>query len=322
MDIPQTASYSSPYWLNKKGTLGMYAVEDPNLIGKPETPSAFYAHFVLDFDGYPVTFKRPVIHRYSRPDKGELYRPFDILPEATASFKDKVMIFADGKSKKIPISVKAHRDSIKGEIVLSYSKGWRVDQESKPFEIAKKGDEQIIMFELTPPANEDESYISPIVKLNGKELTKELVTIAYDHVPIQSVLLPSEAKVVRLNIQKVGEHIGYIVGAGDKVPESLEQIGYQVHIIDPNSINEGTLQKYDAVVVGIRAYNVVQELKFKQKYLFDYVENGGNLVLQYNTAGRWATQFDNLAPYPMKLSRDRVTDENASVQIIAKITNW
>ncbi len=318
LSIPQTSSYSSPYWLNKKGTLGMYTVEDPNLIGKPETPSTFYAHFVLDFDGYPITFKRPVIHRYSKPDKGELYRPFDILPEATASFKDKVMIFADGKSKKIPISIKAHRDSIKGEIVLCYSKGWKVDQESKPFEIAKKGDEQIIMFELTPPANEDESYISPIVKLNGKELTKELVTIAYDHVPIQSILLPSEAKVVRLNIQKVGEHIGYIVGAGDKVPESLEQIGYQVHIIDPNSINEGTLQKYDAVVVGIRAYNVVKELKFKQKYLFDYVENGGNLVLQYNTSGRWAAQFDNLAPYPMKLSRDRVTDENAPVQIIAK----
>jgi len=145
-----------------------------------------------------------------------------------------------------------------------------------------------------------------------------LVTIAYDHISAQSVLLPSEAKVVRLNIQKVGEHIGYIVGAGDKVPESLEQIGYQVHTIEPSSINAESLKKYDAIVVGIRAYNVVKELKFKQKYLFDYVEAGGNLILQYNTAGRWDAQFENLAPYPIKLSRDRVTDENSSVEIIAK----
>ena len=318
LNIPENTEYSSPYWLANKGTLGMYAVENPDLIGKPETPSAFSATFEVSFNGYQITFVKPVIHRYSKPDKGELYQPFDILPEATASFKDKVMIFADGKSKKIPIAIKAHQDSIKGEVVFCYSKGWIVDQESRPFKISKKGDEQIVIFELTPPSHEDESFISPIIKINGKELSKELVTIKYDHVPSQSILLGSEAKVVRLNIQKVGEHIGYIVGAGDEVPKSLEQIGYQVHTIDPNTINAETLGKYSAIVVGIRAYNVVPELRFKQKYLFDYVEKGGNLVLQYNTAGRWDKQFDDIAPYPLKLSRDRVTNENSVVRIIAK----
>ena len=148
--------------------------------------------------------------------------------------------------------------------------------------------------------------------------TKELVTIAYDHIPTQNVLLPSETKVVRLNIQKVGEHIGYIVGAGDEVPKSLEQIGYQVHTISPDEINDRILEKYDAIVLGIRAYNVVDELKFKQRYLLDYVKQGGNLIVQYNTAGRWDTQFEDIAPYPLQLSRDRVTDENSAVQIIAK----
>ena len=317
LNIPKNTKYTSPYWLENKGTLGMYTVENPDLIGKPETPPAFMATFKVDFKGYQITFIKPVIHRYSKPEKGELYQPFEILPEATASFKDKVMIFADGNSKKIPIAIKAHRESIKGEVVFCYAKGWKVDQESRPFEIAKKGDEQIVVFELTPPAHEDESYISPIIKINGKELSKELVTINYDHIPAQSVLLHSEAKVVRLNIQKVGEHIGYIAGAGDEVPISLEQIGYQVHTIDPNTINAETLSRYSAIVVGIRAYNIVPELKFKQKYLFDYVAEGGNLVLQYNTAGRWSTQFDDIAPYPLKLSRDRVTDENSPVQIIA-----
>ena len=316
--VPENTDYTSPYWLKKKGTLGMYTVDNRDLIGNPETPPAFQASFVLDFEGYPITFNKPVIHRYSRPDMGELYQPFDILPEATARFEDKVIIFADGKSKVIPVTIKAHRDSIKGEIVFCHAEGWKVEQESKPFEIAKKGDEQIVLFELEPPAHEDQNFISPIIKINGKEITKELVTIAYDHIPSQSVLIPSEAKVVRLNIQKVGEHIGYIVGAGDEVPKSLEQIGYQVHLIDPNSINPETLNKYSAIVMGIRAYNVVPELRFKQKYLFDYVSNGGNLVVQYNTAGRWDEQYKDIAPFQLTLSRDRVTEEDSEVDIIAE----
>ncbi|CAM4327552.1 PIG-L family deacetylase [Zobellia nedashkovskayae] len=318
LDIPETTDFTSPYWLKEKGSLGMYKVDNQKLIGKPETPRAFLAEFELEFNGKILSFIKPVIYHYAKPDKGELFQPFEILPEATASFSDKVLLFADGEPKKISVTVKAHADNIKGELQLSHSKGWAVDAESKPFEIVNKGDEQTLIFTLTPPGDEDESFIYPVIKLNGKEMTKELVMINYDHVPTQSVLLPSETKVVRLNIKKSGEHIGYIVGAGDEVPESLSQIGYIVHKIDPSSIAKGSLDKYDAVVVGIRAYNVVDELKFKQRFLFDYVEKGGNLVVQYNTASRWGDQFENLAPYPIKLSRDRVTDENSAVEIIAK----
>ncbi|NNC33794.1 MAG: LmbE family protein, partial [Croceitalea sp.] len=109
-----------------------------------------------------------------------------------------------------------------------------------------------------------------------------------------------------------------IVGAGDKVPESLEQIGYKVELININEIETGSLKKYDGIVLGIRAYNVLDELQFKQDYLLDYVKNGGNLIVQYNTAGRWRNQFENIAPYPLTVSRDRVADENAAVDIIAK----
>lgn len=318
INIPEDAAYTSPYWLNEKGSLGMYKVDDQNLIGKPETPRSIQMDFVLDFSGKEITFSKPVIHRSSKPDKGEIYRPFEILPLATASFADKVLIFADGKSKTIPVTIKAHADNLKGELQFCFSEGWEVDQETKPFTIEKKGDVQTLNFVLTPPENEDESYIAPIIRINGKAISKELVTIEYDHVPVQSILLASEAKVVRLNIQKTGEHVGYIVGAGDEVPKSLEQIGYTVHIVDPSSINKGTLKKYDAVVVGIRAYNVVPELKFKQKFLLDYVKEGGNLVLQYNTAGRWDKAYEDIAPYKLKLSRDRVTDENSEVEILAK----
>jgi hypothetical protein len=153
--------------------------------------------------------------------------------------------------------------------------------------------------------------------VNENVFSQELVVINYDHIPRQSVLLPASVKVVRLNIQKAGENIGYIMGAGDDVPTSLEQIGYKVFPIDLNSVQEGSLSKYDAIVAGIRAYNVVDALRFKQKYLLDYVKNGGNLIIQYNTSGRNGLVFENLAPYPLTISRDRVTDENSQVTILA-----
>lgn len=318
LNIPESTNYTNPYWLVEKGTLGTYRVADTELIGKPETPRAFDATFMLDFDGVTIPITKPVIYKYAKPDKGELYQPFEIVPPATAGFEEKVLIFADDTPKQIPVTIKAHKDSLVGTIQLSFGKEWNVDTELKSFNINKKGDEQTVYFTLTPPSGENESYISPILKINGKKITKELVTIAYDHIPTQTILLPSEAKVVRLNIQKAGQHIGYIVGAGDDVPTSLEQIGYTVHIIDPASITEGSLNKYDAVVLGIRAYNVVEELSFKQKYILDYAKEGGNVIIQYNTAGRWANQFENIAPYELEISRDRVTDENSKVTIIAK----
>ena len=318
LKIPSSTDFTSPYWLMEKGTLGTYTVKNTNLIGKPETPRAFNTIFNLNINGVLIPITKPVVYKYAKPDKGEIYQPFEVVPEATASFTDKVLIFADASEKRIPVTIKAHKDSISGTVELKYGTGWQVDKKSQPFSIIKKGDEQTVYFTLTPPATENESSISPIIKLNGKEITKEMVTIAYDHVPTQTILLPSETKVVRLNIQKAGENIGYIMGAGDEVPTSLEQIGYNVQLIDPATITKESLKKYDAVVLGIRAYNVVDELKFKQRFILDYAKNGGTVIVQYNTASRWGSQFENIAPYDIEISRDRVTNENSEVEIIAK----
>lgn len=318
LTISEDADFTNPYWLNEVSSLGMYKVKEKSLIGKPETPAAYWANFEVTIDGIPINFKKPVIYRYSKPDKGELYEPFVVLPAVTAAFNDDVLIFADGGAKKVTLTVRAGKSDVSGAVQLQLPRGWTVADAPKEFTIAKKGDFKTIDFEVTPPNGESEGYIMPIVNVAGQSYNRELVEINYDHVPKQSILLPAKAKVVRLNIQKSGEHIGYIVGAGDKVPESLQQIGYQVHIIDVEQIEKGSLDKFDAVVVGIRAYNVVEQLKFKQPFILDYVKNGGNLIVQYNTAGRWNKQFENIAPYTLTLSRDRVTDENASVSIVNK----
>jgi LmbE family N-acetylglucosaminyl deacetylase len=314
--IPIETNYTSPYWLTEKGNLGTYKVTDMQLIGKPETPRAFYAVFELDINGIRIPISTPIVYKYAKPDKGEIYQPFEIVPEATASFEDKVIIFSDDKPKEIPVTIKAHADNLSGTVQFCFDQAWKVDEDTKPFTIAKKGDEQTIYFTLSPPATENESYISPIVRVNGKTITKELVTIDYDHVPMQTILLPSEAKTVRLDIKKAGEHIGYVMGAGDEMPTSLEQMGYIVHSIDPANITENSLRNYDAIVLGIRAYNVLEELKFKQRFILEYVEQGGNVIVQYNTANRWGNQFENIAPYELEISRDRVTNEDSEVRIL------
>ncbi|WP_458626029.1 PIG-L family deacetylase [Winogradskyella sp. PC D3.3] len=312
--ISNNKNYTTPYWLNKKSTLGMYNVENQNLIGLPETPRAVFVDFNLMIEGTPLSIRKPVIYRYSKPDKGELYRPFEIIPIVSASISDKVFIFENDQQKEIEVTVKAGKNNIEGYVQMAYPKGWSVYPEKQKVEIANKDDIQKVVFTVIPPKNQSEGLITPMVNIDGEFYTDELIEIDYAHIPFQTVLMPSESKVVRLNIEKRGNNIGYIEGAGDVVPESLRQIGYNVTIINPEQISPENLSNFDAIVVGIRAYNIVEDLKFKQKFLLDYVKNGGNLVIQYNT--NRGIKVDDLAPYKLELSRDRVTDENALVRIL------
>lgn len=307
-------NYTTPYWLAEKGTVGMYKVDDTNLIGLPETPRTVLVDINLKINNTPITITKEVIYRFGKPDKGELYRPFEIIPEASARIPEKVIIFENNKPKTLEIIVKAGRDKLEGFVELNHPTGWSVSPEKQTVSIAHKGDEQRFVFTIVPPKNQSEGYINPIININGKTYSKELIEIDYDHIPYQTVLEPSESKIVRLDIQKRGENIAYIAGAGDVVPESLQQIGYNVITLKPEDINAETLSRFDAVVMGVRAYNTVEELKFKQQILFDFVEKGGNMIVQYNTNTRLVV--DKLAPYDLKLSRDRVTDEDSEVRFL------
>jgi LmbE family N-acetylglucosaminyl deacetylase len=312
--IPSDTKYTNPYWLNKKGTLGMYNVENQKLIGLPETPRSITVDFNLNINNTPITITKDMVYRYSKPDKGELYRPFEIIPEASARINDKVFIFENDKQKEISVTVKAGCDNLEGFVSMDYPKDWNVYPEQQKVAITTKGEEQTLVFTVIPPKFQSEGYLKPKVNINGKIYSKELIEINYSHIPFQTVLLPSESKIVRLNIQKRGENIGYIEGAGDVVPESLEQIGYNVVKLKPEDITPENLSRFDAIVVGIRAYNILDDLKFKQQLLFDFVEQGGNMIVQYNTSRR--IKVDQIAPYDLKLSSNRVTNEHAEVRLL------
>ena len=310
----KTSFYSDPYWLRKEATLGMYAVENQKLIGKPETARPSKIHFNLIVDETSFSLTKNVVRRYAERNKGEIYEPFEILPKITTKLKDKVLIFSDDQPKKIAVEVRSGANNVSGKVSLKAPTSWDVSPNEINFKIQQKNDKQTVSFLVTPPKNQSEGKLEVVAISDKKIYKKELVEINYNHIPKQSVLLASKAKIVRLNIKTVGNKIGYIKGAGDAIPENLRQIGYSVSEIKPSTITPNNLQDFDAIVLGIRAYNVIKELKFKQKYLLKYVKNGGNMIVQYNT-----NRGVNIEPpFPLELSRDRVTDEFAEVKVLDK----
>ncbi len=310
------ADFTTAYWLKEKGSLGMYKVTDQKLIGLPESPRAFKAVFTLSLNGTEIQFPIPLAYKYNDPVNGEVYEPFEIIPSLGARIKEPVIIFADAEPKKINVEITAYRDSIEASVNLDHPEGWRVEPIEAKVQIQSKGQSKNLVFTVIPPDKASQGDLSPVISWNGKRFDKKVVRLAYEHIPLQTLVLPNAAKVVRLDIEKEGNNVGYINGAGDAIPESLRQIGYQVTTIDPATINAASLQRFDAIVMGIRAYNTVDLLRYKQTDLLNYVKNGGTLLVQYNTARGF--EFPNIGPYPLQLSSDRVTDENAQVSILDK----
>jgi hypothetical protein len=143
-----------------------------------------------------------------------------------------------------------------------------------------------------------------------------MLEIKYDHIPAQTVLLNAEAKVAHIELKKAGQLLGYIAGAGDDIPASLQQIGYKVDMLGEKDLTPENLAKYDAVIMGIRAYNTIDALAYRQTNLMEYTRKGGTLIVQYNTNFEYKVEASELAPYKLSVSRDRVTDENAEVRFL------
>ncbi|MFL1895441.1 PIG-L family deacetylase [Aquimarina sp. 2-A2] len=313
--LPKNSLSTNPYWLNKQGTLGMYNVEDRQLIGQPETLKNLRANFSVKIGEHSLVIAREIVFKKNDPVQGEVYQPLEVVPKVAVSLNEKVVIYNNNNSQEIRVNLLPQQDNLSGTLQLETPPDWTVKPNNYSFNNTQKGQVQEFSFKLSPPANQSEGFIQPVATVNEKKYDKELISITYDHIPNQTVILPAKTKVVRLDIQRKGQHIGYIEGAGDVVPQSLAQVGYTVTTIAPNDISANNLSKFDAIVMGIRAYNIVEELKFKQDVLLDYVKNGGNLIVQYNT-NRGLKVNGNLGPYPINVSRDRVTDENAKVTFI------
>ena len=304
---------TNPYWLNHSFE-GIYTVDSQFMIGSPQNQSSITAAFTFKINGNYFYLFRSVVYKHTDRVKGEVYRPFVVLPKVTANLDDKVYIFSEGNDKTIKVNLQSHEANSKGSVALQVPKGWKYTPLNIPYQFTKKGEEKTVEFQITPSANESVGNVAVLLN-NDTEIAKSLVTIEYDHIQTQTLLPEAKAKLVSLNVAIKGKNIGYIKGAGDEVPTALEQLGYTVTLLNENNLKNSDLSQYDAIVAGIRTYNTNKNMPTVYDRLMEYVKNGGNYVVQYNT--NRGLDDVKIGPYPFKLSRDRITVEEAKTTFLA-----
>jgi hypothetical protein len=316
--IPGDAAYSQPYWLQEPSDGSSYEVNKPELIGQPENPPVLDATFYLETSGgIELAFPTPVVHRWVDRAYGERMRSIEIVPAVAVSFARPSLIFAEPGAKTVAVRLRGSVAPQKGTVSLEAPPGWRVNPASAPFEIARRGQDLTVAFELTPPEQDAGGTLHAKVQTSAGAIDRGMQQIEYDHIPIQMVYPAAAMRVERVNLKLLSKTIGYVMGAGDNIPEALEQIGSTVTLLSETDLASGDLSRFDAIVTGVRGLNTRPDLLAARERLLDYVEQGGTLVVQYNTLpgfGRGRRgDIPEISPYPMTPSHERVTDENAAV---------
>jgi hypothetical protein len=291
-------------------------VEEETLKGLAETPNPITVQFTLLINTTPITLSIPLTYRTTDRVAGEVIQNFQILPRATTQLSEKVLLFQEAAPKKVRLQVQAHVANFKGTVSLCTPKNWTVTPEKQEVDITQAGAMKEYEFEVRPPKGNSTGLFSAEVKEGSLSYTMTLEEIDYPHISKQYMLRPNKATVSKIDLESKVKSIAYLRGAGDKVAESLRNIGIEVFEFDVEDLRLETLVPFPTLVVGIRAFNVHKDLEFKNQILWDYVRQGGTVIVQYNTSRGLDSTL--LAPYPLQLSRDRVTDENAEVRFLKK----
>jgi hypothetical protein len=305
---------SNPYWLEEDHGIGAYVVKDQTIIGLPENKNAFSGDFIIRIGDQTLQAKRPIVYKFTDPVKGEVYQPLVVAPPVTATLSEKAYLFASNQPKKIAIQLQSFRENTRGSLSLKLPAGWKAIPEHLDFNLQKKGDLQKVEFTITSGPKPTEGNVEAIATIGGIKFNKAIKEIRYDHIPAQTLFPKADARLEKINLKTAGKNLAYIAGAGDLIIESLKETGYQVTILSPDQVLNTNLQDFDAIITGIRFYNVNKKAKLIQPKLLDYVRNGGTLLVQYNINS--GLEVGNIGPYPFSLSRDRVTEEDAKVSIL------
>jgi LmbE family N-acetylglucosaminyl deacetylase len=312
--VPADVPYSQPYWLRKPPSKGMFDVDDQRLIGLAENPAAI--PITVSFNvGLMQTliYTVPAVYRWVDAVRGEQVRSVDIVPPVTADLDERVYLFPDAKPKTVAIKLRDFGGAATGKVSLTVPNGWHVSPESVPLSMQKKGDVADAKFLVTPAAGE--TVASLHAAIDG-QLAHQLTTIDYPHIPAQRVFSDADAKIVRIDLKRRGQRIGYIMGSGDEIPDFLRQAGYDVSLLTDADLDAANFTRFDAIVAGVRAYNTRPAMRAAHAKLLAWVQNGGTYVVQYNSLNPQPLLVDPPGPYPFKVTSDRVTVEEAPVKIL------
>ncbi len=276
--------YSNPYWLALPKDGALYAVPDPELVGKAESSPVLAAEFRLRVGGADIVLTRPVERRYVDRVYGELTRPLAIAPPVAIDFGGTALVFATTEPRAIEVPVRSVTGKTSGDLHLDLPPGWKSEPASRHFELGGADEQALLTFDLTPPAAPSQGTLRAVASVDGKTINTNVQVIDYPHFPVQMLFPPAEARLVRADIRTLSHNVGYVMGAGDEVPDSLRQMGCDVTLLSKDDLMHGDLSRFDAIVTGVRAWNVRPDLRANYSRVFKYVEDGGTLVVQYNVA--------------------------------------
>lgn len=320
MYIPAEKPITQPYWLEKKMAEGYFNVSNQLRIGQPDIDPGYFAFIVVKIYGERFTFMRPVRYKFTDPVKGELYQPLVTVPPVILSPQEDVKVISPGKtSLKGTIAARGMKKGFNGNVeVLSAISG----KEMKNVSISNKNlsidtKNQVKEIEYTGEAEKENEELLFSVTADGKNLVSDdKHEIRYDHIPWINYFHKSAVAVKYIDLKTYNKKIGYITGAGDKVPEALEQMGYEVSLLTDKELSRNNLGQFDAIITGVRAYNTHEWMNKHYEKLMKYVHEGGNMIVQYNTSNQIGPVRAKIGPYNFNITRTRVTDENAAVSLL------
>jgi LmbE family N-acetylglucosaminyl deacetylase len=325
--LPDDLPPSTPYWLEAAPDAGTYRTPDAALIGLPERPSPLAVDFTFALAGRRFTVRREVDYKWTDPVMGERYRSVEVTPAVSVRPEANVLLFPGGGAKSLGVRLTAGAAAPKGVVRVEAPAGWWVDPPSQPFALGAPGSDARVAFQIRPSAAAagrapvaQPGVLRVIAETDGHRITHGVVRIEHPHIPIQTYLVDAAVPLVPVDLATGGvSRIGYVPGPGDEVPASLRGAGYDVTLLTDEALTPGAapLPRFDAIVVGVRAFNTSERLRAAHAALMAYVEGGGTLVVQYNTNNRLGPLTAPLGPWPFDIGQKRVTDETAAVAVVS-----
>ena len=315
--LPDNFPLSKPYWLEENPT-GLFNVTDQRLIGKPESAPSLEAIFTVAINNRVFQFTKPVQYKFTDPVKGEIYWPLAVVPKFSLEVDPKVLISGRSSSEKAMVSVRSFSEMKISDISIGLKGSYPESRQliaSFTSDSLMSADREVIVPLLFPKEYVAGSYVIDAGEgvSNSSESYHE---ITYDHIPRIVYFDNPLVKLISVDLKAVGKKIGYIKGAGDKVPDALKLMGYEVVMLEEKDMVPEILKEMDAIITGIRAYNVHKWLGNIYTVLMNYVKEGGVLVVQYNTSSQIGPLKSRFTPYPLTISRNRVSEENAEVSFL------
>jgi LmbE family N-acetylglucosaminyl deacetylase len=312
--LPTGTELTEPYYLREEGTPGLFHVEDPSLIGRPENPLVFPIQQVFEVGGETLIIADQPMQVTTDSSGNEKHRRLDVIPPVSLHFSSDVALFAPGASHPVQIEITAARADSRGTLQLETPGSWKVAPASQKFNLAKAGDKAQLTFTVTAPAESTTAKIGATAEIGGGRYHTDREAINYAHIPLQLLQPPATVKCVSLDLAIHGSKIGYLPGAGDSVDDCLRQMGCTVTELTTNDLTPERLGQFDAIVTGVRLFDTHRGIASKMTNLFSYVENGGTVVMQYN-------RVDGLQSTPLTLkvsqgNSGRVTDPRATMTFL------